>query len=57
MVFVTCPPNASRNSPAHLQAREIRVALRGPVLRLVTHLDVDDAALERAIGAFRDFFR
>ena len=40
-----------------LQAQGIRAALRGPVLRLVTHLDVDDAGLDRAIGAFRDFFR
>ena len=52
-----CPRDRVEDFAAHLQARAIRVALRGPVLRLVTHLDVDDAALERAIGAFRDFFR
>jgi hypothetical protein len=33
------------------------VFTRGPALRLVTHLDIDDAGLERAIGAFQDFYR
>ena len=27
-----------------------------PAIRLVTHLDVDDAALQRTVDAFRTFF-
>jgi threonine aldolase len=57
MVFVTLPAGRVEEFSAHLQSRAIRVALRGTVLRLVTHLDVDDAALERAIGAFQEFYR
>jgi len=57
MVFVTLPAERVDDFAAHLQSRAIRTSLRGPLLRLVTHLDVDDDALERAIGAFADFFR
>jgi threonine aldolase len=57
MLFVTLPGDRIEGFAAHLQSRGIRAALRGPVLRLVTHLDLDEAGLERAIGAFRDFFR
>jgi hypothetical protein len=32
------------------------VALVGPRLRLVTHLDVDVAAIDRAIAVFGEFF-
>jgi threonine aldolase len=56
MVFVTLPADASRTSPRTCRRARSAWPAR-PVLRLVTHLDVDDAALERAIGAFRDFFR
>jgi len=27
-----------------------------PKVRLVTHLDIDDAGVERAVGAFQKFF-
>jgi threonine aldolase len=57
MVFVTLPAERMAEFFAHLEARHIRVFTRGPVLRLVTHLDIDDAGLERAIGAFQDFYR
>jgi threonine aldolase len=56
MVFATLPGERLQDFFAHLEARRIRVFTRGPALRLVTHLDVDDAGLERAIGAFRDFY-
>ena len=32
------------------------IVLPGPRMRLVTHLDVDRAGIERALGAFRAFF-
>ena len=57
MLFVTLPKERLEEFATHLQARGIRASLRGPVLRLVTHLDIDDAGLERALGAFREFYR
>jgi threonine aldolase len=56
MVFATLPSERLQDFFAHLEARRIRVFTRGPALRLVAHLDIDDAGLERAIGAFRDFY-
>ncbi len=56
MVFVTLPGDGVDAFARHLETRRIRAALRGPLLRLVLHLDVDDAGLERAVGAFRDFY-
>jgi threonine aldolase len=38
-------------------AREGVIVLPAPRLRLVTHLDVDAASVERAIAAFRSFRR
>ena len=41
---------------AHLQAAGIRVSIGyTPAIRLVTHLDVDDAAIDRTIAALRAF--
>ena len=56
MVFVTLPADRVEAFGAHMQARGIRLALRGPQLRLVLHLDIDDAGLAGAIAAFRAFF-
>jgi threonine aldolase len=56
MVFATLPADRVDALAGHMQARGIRLALRGPKLRLVTHLDLDDAGLARVIAAFRDFF-
>jgi threonine aldolase len=57
MVFVTLPTERLQEFLTHLESRRIRVFTRGGSLRLVTHLDIDDAGLERAIGAFQDFYR
>jgi threonine aldolase len=57
MVFVTLPPDRVDALAAHMDASGIRIALRGTKLRLVTHLDLDDAGLDRAIAAFQDVFR
>jgi threonine aldolase len=57
MVFVTLPADRVDAFAAHMDARGIRVALRGTQLRLVTHLDLDDAGLARAVDAFQAFFR
>ncbi len=56
MVFVTLPADRVQALDAFMQSRSIRLALRGTSLRLVTHLDVDDAGLARCIDAFAEFF-
>jgi threonine aldolase len=57
MVFVTLPAERVADFAAHMDAQGIRVALRGTRLRLVTHLDLHDEALDHAIAAFRAFFK
>jgi threonine aldolase len=57
MVFVTLPAGSEPDFFAHLEARRIRTPTRGNVLRLVLHLDVDEEGTQRAIAAFRDFYR
>jgi len=52
MVFVKAPPGFAD----HLVNNGILV-LAGPRLRLVTHLDVDAAAIDRALAAVRTFRR
>ena len=57
MVFITVPADRVEAFGGHMQALGIRLALRGPQLRLVLHLDIDDAGLARAVAAFQTFFR
>jgi len=57
MVFVEVPPSRLQALDAHLQAAGIRIgAGYDPVLRLVTHLDVDDDGIARTAEAFGGFF-
>jgi threonine aldolase len=55
MVFVTVPTERVAALSSHLKGNGILV-LPGPRMRLVTHLDVDAAAIDRALAAFRGFF-
>ena len=57
MVFVTVPADRVAPLTKHLAEAGIRIASRSPTIRLVTHLDIDDAGIERAIAAFAAFFR
>ena len=57
MVFVTIPAEQVAPLKAHLAAEDVAVLLSGPRLRLVTHLDVDAAGIDRAVRAFATFFR
>jgi hypothetical protein len=41
----------------HLDANGVTALVYPPKLRLVTHLDVDAAAIDRATTVFGDFFR
>ena len=56
MVFVRIPTDRLARLGEHLESRGVRV-LPGPRMRLVTHLDVDAAGIERAVAAFASYFR
>ena len=56
LVFITVPADAGRPLAEFLLARGVHIAGTGPRIRLVTHLDIDDDGLARAIAAFRAYF-
>jgi threonine aldolase len=56
MVFVSIPEDSVAGLKQHLEQSGV-VALVSPKLRLVTHLDVDAAAIDRALTVFSDFFQ
>lgn len=53
MVFATVPRIGELTR--HLKQRGVVVLARAP-MRLVTHLDVDEAGIDRAVAAFGEFF-
>lgn len=56
MVFIDVAADRLRALATHLDAHGVRASIGYlPSVRLVTHLDIDDAALERAIQVFRAF--
>jgi threonine aldolase len=55
MVFANVPRDRVAGLKGHLEANGV-VALVGPKLRLVTHLDVDAAEIDRAVAVFAGFF-
>jgi len=56
MVFAAVPKESVPALKAHLEKSGV-VALVSPRLRLVTHLDVDAAAIDRAVAVFAEFFQ
>ncbi len=57
MVFIE-PATADLEPLAqHLRQHGVEIGQQSPRVRLVTHLDVDDAALDRAITAFHSYYR
>jgi threonine aldolase len=56
MVFVAIPKDAVPALKRHLEANGV-LALAGPKMRLVTHLDVDAPAIDRVVGVFEAFFK
>jgi threonine aldolase len=56
MVFATIPADSVAPLARHLEGEGV-IALVSPRLRLVTHLDVDRAAVERAVEVFAAFFK
>ena len=55
MVFVTVPSHRLAALCGHLKEKGVMVLARNP-MRLVTHLDVDERGIERALAAFGEFF-
>jgi threonine aldolase len=56
MVFIEAPVERLAALRAHLDAVRIRMSIGyTPAIRMVTHLDIDDAAIERTIAALRAF--
>jgi threonine aldolase len=56
MVFVQVPKEQAAALKKHLDANGV-VTLGGAKMRLVTHLDVDSAGIDRALSVFGSFFR
>lgn len=58
MVFLRLPVDRLQALDQHLRAADVRVSIGYlPGVRLVTHLDIDDAGIETTIAAFDSFFR
>ena len=58
MVFIEVPADRLAAFKAHIEQAGIRMSIGYlPQIRMVTHLDIDDAGIDRAIAAFRGFFR
>ena len=58
MVFIDVAPDRLRALDEHLKAHDVRASIGYlPSVRLVTHLDIDDAAISRAIEVFQAFAR
>ncbi len=56
MVFIDVDAGRLRALDEHLRAHGVRASIGYlPTVRLVTHLDIDDAAIERAAEVFRAF--
>ena len=56
MVLARIPPDQAARLGEHLGQQGILVLARSP-MRLVTHLDVDAAGVDRALSGFRSFFK
>jgi threonine aldolase len=54
MVLAKIPPEKAQQLGDYMKTKQVLVLARVP-MRLVTHLDVDSAGIDRALGAFRGF--
>ena len=55
MVLANVSPEQAARLGEHLKKQDILVLARSP-MRLVTHLDVDAAGIDHALGVLRGFF-
>jgi threonine aldolase len=56
MVFVTVPMDCGESLARHLEQHGVTALVNPPRLRLVTHLDVDATAIDRAVEVFAAYF-
>jgi threonine aldolase len=56
MVFIEPPLEQIEPLRRHLESRQIDIGEQSPRIRMVTHLDIDDDAIERSIDAIRSFY-
>jgi threonine aldolase len=56
MVFIEPPLDQIEPLRQHLESRQIEIGDQSPRIRMVTHLDIDDAGIERSIAAIRSFY-
>ena len=58
MVFIEVPTERLAAFKAHIETARLRMSIGYlPSIRLVTHLDIDDAAIARCLDVFDTFFR
>ena len=56
MVFIEVPPPRLDALRAHMEAARVRLSIGYlPTVRMVLHLDIDDAGVQRAVDALRSF--
>ena len=57
MVFIEPDAGEVEAIATHLRGRGVEIGRQSLPLRLVTHLDIDDAAIERAVDGFASYYR
>jgi threonine aldolase len=57
MVFIEPQEKDLEPLRMHLQERRILIGRQNPPLRLVTHLDIDDAGIDRVVAAIDSYYR
>jgi threonine aldolase len=56
MVFIDPAPADIEPLRQHLEARQVLTGQQNPPVRMVTHLDIDDDGVERAVAAIRSYY-
>jgi threonine aldolase len=57
MVFIEPDPEDNEALSQHLQKQGVLIGVQKPPIRLVTHLDIDDAGIDRVVTAVDSFYR
>jgi threonine aldolase len=57
MVFIEPQDRDLEPLRVHLQERRILIGQQNPPFRLVTHLDIDDAGIDRVVTAIHSYYR
>jgi threonine aldolase len=57
MVFIEPDDKDLEPLRLHLEERRILIGQQKPPLRLVTHLDIDDAGIDRVVATIHSYYR